>query len=330
VGGYDYRGHPSNLGHIHGLRWDSPILPPTRQRVPYRTPMSGESDDSIDVQLRPILDDDIEAVAAFLHQEMNRRVPARDWSRGIRTPWAIDSPNHGFMLVRAGQVVGVNLAFYSTRGGEGGQQKFCNLGAFCVTEDFRSHALRLVRALLKQRGYHFTDLSPSGNVLALNRRLGFTHLDVTTSFAVNVPWPAGRGVRLTSDVAAIQAALTGPDQVVFKDHRSAPAVRHILLSEGDQQCYLITRRDRRKGLPWFATVLHVGHPGLFARRSRAVFSHILLTTGEPVTLIEHRVAQRVPAGSIRLSRTRPKMFKSATLGDADIDYLYSELTQIPW
>ena len=41
----------------------------------------------------------------------------------------------------------------------------------------------------RQDGYHFTDLSPSGNVVALNRRLGFTQLDTATALVPNLPWP---------------------------------------------------------------------------------------------------------------------------------------------
>ncbi len=49
----------------------------------------------------------------------------------------------------------------------------CNVAALCVRDDLRAHTVRLVRALLKQREYSFTDLSPSGNVVAMDERLGF-------------------------------------------------------------------------------------------------------------------------------------------------------------
>ena len=56
---------------------------------------------------------------------------------------------------------------------DGRVERFCNLGAWCVLPEHRFHALRLLKALLAQDGYHFTDLSPSGNVVGLNERLGF-------------------------------------------------------------------------------------------------------------------------------------------------------------
>ena len=78
------------------------------------------------------------------------------------------------MLLDAdGAIVGAHLAFYSEREIDGRAERFCNLGAFCVREEHRFHSLRLLKALLAQDGYHFTDLSPSGNVVELNRRLKF-------------------------------------------------------------------------------------------------------------------------------------------------------------
>jgi hypothetical protein len=65
-----------------------------------------------------------------------------------------DAPNHGLMLTEDGEVVGANLAFYSEREINGRQKRFCNLGALCVVESRRAHAVRLVRAVLRQPALH--------------------------------------------------------------------------------------------------------------------------------------------------------------------------------
>ncbi|HEX6449014.1 MAG TPA: hypothetical protein VF060_06100 [Trebonia sp.] len=47
------------------------------------------------VELTPITDADIAAVAAFLHANLNDRVA---WDRAILSvPWKVEAPNHGFM-----------------------------------------------------------------------------------------------------------------------------------------------------------------------------------------------------------------------------------------
>lgn len=304
------------------MAWDA-WLP---RRVPYRTRMT----DTPTVALSPIGDGQVDEVAKFLHRELNPQVTVDTWAEGIGVRWVSDAPNHGFMLTEDGAIVGANLAFYSERVSEGRHVRFCNLGALCVVGSRRAHAIRLVRAILRQPGYHFTDLSPSGNVIELNRRLGFQLLD--TGSALQVNWPAlpMSSVRIITDLVEIERSLNGRDLKIFCDHRDSPAARHLLLANGPAQCYVIARRVRRKRLPFFIYVLYVSDPELFRHSSRHIARHFLLRAGALATLLEKRVTGEPPAGSIALRHPRPKMFKSSELGPADIDYLYSELTQIRW
>src|SRR6476620_28504 len=122
------------------------------------------------VEVKPITDADVRTVAEFLHRGMSSGVSAADWRRAMRPPWHGEQPNHGYLLCGNGHVVGVYLAFYSERVIDGHPQRICNLGAWCVAEAHRASGLRLLRSLLRQPGYTFTDLSPSGNVVPLNTR----------------------------------------------------------------------------------------------------------------------------------------------------------------
>jgi hypothetical protein len=117
--------------------------------------MSGDA-----VGIRPITSADIERLATFLHTHLNSRVSAAAWAAAMQPPWSNAWPNHGFFLQYQSEVVGVYLAFYSDRMIDGRLERFCNLGAWCVLEEYRAHGLRLIHRLLGQRGYHFTDLSP--------------------------------------------------------------------------------------------------------------------------------------------------------------------------
>ena len=115
------------------------------------------------------------------------------WLPVARPPWSA-GPNRGFRLIVDDVVVGAYAAVYSSRETPEGALHVCNLAAFFVLPEYRPHSLRLVRALLGQKGYLFTDLSPSGNVPAMNERLGFARLDTATRLAVNVAGRAGRHV----------------------------------------------------------------------------------------------------------------------------------------
>lgn len=256
-------------------------------------------------------------------------------------PWDTEQPNLGFMLVSGDsdgdgvEIAGVHLAFYSERPAASGNgvERFCNLGAWCVLPERRLHGMRLLKALLAQPGYHFTDLSPSGNVVAINEKLGFEFLDTTTRLVPNLPIPPlPGGGSVVSDPAEIERALSGGELRRFLDHRDTAAARHLLLKLGDRQSYVIFRKDRRKRLPLFASILHVSDPGVFLGMVSAVSRHLLLRHGAACTLIEDRVlaGSGSPRLSFKLEIPRRKMFRSETLGPERIDYLYSELVCVPW
>jgi hypothetical protein len=279
--------------------------------------------------LAPIRPADVVEVAGFLAAHLNGRVSAQKWAAMMVPPWPDDAPNHGFLLRTDDEgIVGVHLAFYSTRQVRGRTERFCNLGAWCVLEPHRAHGLRLLRALLRQPGLTFTDLSPSGNVVEVNRRLRFRELDTATALVPNLPWWSRRA-SVSDDPAELAQTLTGADRVIHADHAGSLAARHLLLKAGGEHCYVVARRDRRKGLPVFASLLHVGNQELFARHGRVVLGH-LLGEGALATLAELRVVGTRPAWSTMLATPRPKMFLSEALDESDIDYLYSELACVAW
>lgn len=283
------------------------------------------------VAINAITAADLPAVGRFLHTQLNRRVPAVAWERAARPPWQAFAPNHGFLLRDGEVIVGAYLAFYSERIIDGRPERFCNLGAWCVLPDYRFHAPRLLKALLAQDGFHFTDLSPSGNVPAINTRLGFRDLDTATALVPNLPWPTWPSRRrISSAPAVVEQHVAGHDRVLYQDHAEAAAARHVILVDGKRSCYVIFRRDRRKGLPLFASILYVSDPVVLHDMARQFSRHLLLRHGVLVTLVESRLIGRPPRWSFALAAPRPKMFKSERLTADKIDNLYSELVCVRW
>ncbi len=278
----------------------------------------------------PIRDEDVRDVGDFLHRHLNGRLSGEQWARSATPTWRVDAPNHGFLLRQGEALVGVYLAFYSERAVDGGTRKVCNLAAWCVLEEHRAHGVRLARAMLRQKGYDFVDLSPSGNVVDLNTRMGFEFLDTATALVPNLPLPSRPGVRLLTRPADIERTLCDRDLAVYRDHRNARAAWHFVVTVGEQSCYVVARRDRRKGLPVFATLLHVSDPAVLARAGHAPYRHLLLRHRTLVTLAEHRVAGRPPRLSRPQRSPRRRMFRSEQTAPAAVDYLYSELTCVPW
>jgi hypothetical protein len=284
------------------------------------------------LRLSPITAPDLPRVAEFLHTHLNRRLSTDTWTRSLPAPWKVEAPNHGFMLTRDQAVVGVYVAFYSERMVNGQPERFCNLGPWCVLPAYRFHGPRLLKALLAQPGFSFTDLSPSGSVHAINRRLGFTQLDPATALVPNLPWPSWprRGTRISADPAVLEQTLAGPELELYRDHQPALAARHLVLVSGDEHCYVMFRKDRRRRLPVFASFLYVSNPQLFRRMSRPLARHLLVRHGALASLAEVRVTGHRIRPSLLLRAHRPKMFRSPHLRADQVDYLYSELTCVAW
>lgn len=271
--------------------------------------------------VEPITDTDVAAVAKFLRKTMSPTLSETDWIRSMTPQWSAEQPNHGYLTRDGGQIVGAYLALYSQRVIGGRQRHICNLGTWCVAEGHRAAGLGLLRALLRQRGYAFSDLSPIPSVVALNTRLGFGLLDTETAVVLNLPARSG-DVRIVDTPSNIEAILREPDLTVYRDHACCVA-RHIVIAQGDECCHVMFRRRRYKRLP-SAELIHIGNRDLFERCAPQFYSHLLTRHHIPVTLVETRLAAVTAARSVRVPGP-VRMYLGDGVQPACVDYLYSEL-----
>jgi len=279
------------------------------------------------VELSPITEADLPRVAEFLHATFpsESQESAESWERGLRSPWPGDPPNWGFMAEDSDAIVGAYIAHYSEQEIDGRAERFCNLGAWNVLPEHRMHSIRLLKAILGQDGYHFTDLTPAENVVALNRRLGFEQLDTKGFVAPCLPWPTLPGrASVTSDPRRIEQLLRGGELRAYRDHRGAPGLRHVAIADGDGCCYVALRPDRQGRLP-VLTVLHVGEPSILRRNARRFARHLLVHHRFFAYVAEERVVGFRPRLSSALRAPQVRMFRSDRLRPEDIDYLYSEM-----
>ena len=280
------------------------------------------------VELTPITDADVAAVADFLHANLNDRVP---WALSCSAvPWKVEAPNHGFMLRDGRRVVGALLAFYSERLVAGRVERFCNMGTWCVLPAYRSQSISLLTALRAQEGYHLTSLSPDETPRAINAWLKFRFLDTSAALVPNLPWPTLPGrTRISADPDVIERTLAGTELELYHDHAQALAAHHLVLIRGQDSCYVMYREFRYKDVPLFAVVLHVSHPDLFHRAVIPLTRHLLVRHRLVATLAELRIIEHQPRLSFKLNAL-PKMYRSASLEPGQIDYLYSELVCVPF
>lgn len=279
------------------------------------------------VELSPITDADLAAVAEFLHVNYKDQIP---WARScLAGPWKAEAPNHGFMLCNGQGIVGVHMAFYSERLIAGRTERFCDLGTWFVLPEFRFYSIRLIKALLAQEGYHFTALTPNHKVASIHTRLGFQTLDTSAAIIPNLPWPTPPGrTTVSADPDIIASTLTGTELDLYHDHAQALAARHIVLLRGSDSCYVVYREAKVRGVP-LAVIIHVSDPQLFQHAILPLTRHLLVRHRLLATLAELRIIGRRPFLSRKVTLW-PKLYRSASLEPAQIDYLYSEFVCVPW
>ncbi|WP_446664598.1 hypothetical protein [Flexivirga sp. B27] len=272
-------------------------------------------------------------MSRFLAQNFPPNSSAEDWVTGwaeINSRPEAEAPNHGMALWSGQDLVGVYAAIYSTRIIDGRREHFCNLAVWCVCAEFRASSVRMLRALLAQDGYHFTDLSPNPDVQRLNLRLGFRYLEPSWHLTLNLPWPTWpRRMTVSSEPEDVARALTGEPLRFYEDHRRCPWARHAVIETDTEACYVQWRFERRKRLRWFAAIQYVSDPVLFRAGWRHLSRHLGLRHQAVATLVDAHVAGGAVTPSMPLSGEPHRMFRSMTLRPDDIDYLYSEITAAP-
>jgi hypothetical protein len=269
--------------------------------------------------LDAITEADLPAVGRFMHDNLNPRVADDDWAKALRVPWQVASPNHGYLLRHDGRVVGGIPGVLLRADRRRRVRRICNLGAWCVLEEYRAEGIRLLAgapqpARLRVHGpvSEWQRSSPSTSACGSSPSTRARHSSPTCP-ARRASGPC-RGRPDNHRGAALRerswtsTATTG----------RAAAAHHLVTTDGTDHCYVIWRRDRRKGLPLFATILYVSDKAVFLRSSAAVTRRLAVRHGIPATLIEARVAGGRPGFSLALSASRPKMFKSARLAPQDI------------
>ena len=272
--------------------------------------------------IEPLTEQNLPEFAAFLHLHLNPARSAADWQAGLSVGWLAERPNHGFLLRDDGKVVGGIGAYYAMRKIAGRNEKFCNITSWCVLDAYRQQSMRLAMAVVSQPGYHFTDFSPTKVVGATLRFFKFQPLDERQIVIPNLPWPASGGLMVLHRPREIEAALQGDALQVYRDHAVFPWLRHALLGRPGAWCHVIYKTRLLKGLP-MADILHASNHAVLQTGLRQLASH-LLTRGFVTTQVEYRWLAKRPRASALRTGFNQKLYLSSSLGEADIDYLYSE------
>lgn len=271
--------------------------------------------------IEPVTTETLPELAEFLHANLTNARSPQAWIDGLKKSWGMTPPNHGFVLRDGGKIVGGIGAYYAERVIRGETQRTCNITSWCVLDAYRKQSMRLAMTLVGQKGFHFTDFSPTKVVGGVLQFLKFRPLDDRQAVIANLPWPA-IGSTLLSQAKDIESALKAEALNVYRDHASFPWLNHVLIGAANQWCHVIYKLSRFKGFP-SAHIYYLGDAAVFEKHFPRLARYFLLR-GIVTTHVECRFLSRNPWPSKIRSGFNAKVFLSPTLTDNDIDYLYSE------
>src|SRR5882724_10477553 len=212
------------------------------------------------VDITPIQEEHLREVGEFLNVHLNSKFSADPWIQSLTHPCSATQPNSGAQLRDGAKLVGVHCAIYSDQTIEGRVEKFCNPHTWCVLGDYRNHGIGLVLYLIKQRGYHFTMLTPNPKVAEIFRKLKFKDLDTGIAVFFNLPTlRIRREVIVESDKASIAQYLPPAVRRDYELHREIPWLRFLAFGRGEDVCLVVYKTDRWKRMSC-ARIIHVSDP----------------------------------------------------------------------
>ena len=281
------------------------------------------------VAVTPIQESDLPEIGRFLHENLNRRFTPAAWIGSLTHPWCESRPNFGMQLRDGAELVGVLCAIYSDQHIDGRLEKFCNPHSWCVLDAHRSQGISLVMAMIRQRGYHFTMLTPNPSVAQIFRHLKFKDLATGIVVFPNRPALAALlpGRIIEADHERIAAVCNAEVRRDFELHRSIPWLRFLAFGVPGEICLVIYKTMVWKRLP-SARILHISDPLAFMRH-RSLLQHRLLLHDRLVfSYVESRFLRAQPRFAWHETRTQGKLFSSPTLQDAQIREIYTELMSL--
>ena len=277
------------------------------------------------VILREIFDEDLEDVYYFLSSNFDRELKLDIWHSAFRNPWMPEKPNNGFMLEENGTVVGVLCALYSQRQTKKGIRNVCGNSTWYVLDTYRSHSLKLMAALLGQKGFFFTALSVTQELYEIHRRFKFQS-KVTTLIAIpNLPKLNyfSKKMEILVDPESMGSYLDSKNRQISIDHMDIPTVQQIVFRVSNESLLVIFDIRRVRGVP-ATNILYLSNPDMFYKYRKEICSYFLLHNHTLFTRIHRCSMSKVPVFSLEIKRDITLFYQGDLAELLFPEFIYSE------
>jgi len=277
------------------------------------------------ITLREIFDEDLEDVYCFLSENFNPELELDVWSLAFNRSWMLEKPNNGFMLLENNNIVGVLCALYAQRQTQGGIRNVCNTTTWFVLDAYRFHSLKLMIAILDQKGFFFTSLSASPEVYELHLQLKFRS-HVTTLVAIpNLPKLNyfSKKLEILADPGSISRYLDSHIKQISIDHMNLATVHQVVFRTSDETLLVIFDICTVRGLR-ATNILYLSNPDMFYQNQNEICSYFLLHNYTLFTRIHRCSMSKVPTFSFEIKRNITLFYNGDIKELPFPEFIYSE------
>jgi len=277
------------------------------------------------VTLREIFDKDLEDVYCFLSENFNPGVTLDVWHSAFSRSWMSEKPNNGFMLLVNNTIVGVLCALYAQRQTQEGIRNVCNTSTWFVLDAYRSHSLKLMIAILGQKGFFFTSLSSSPDVYKLHRQFGFQSY-VTTLIAIpNLPKLNyfSKKLEILADPESISRHLDSHIKQISIDHMNLATVQQVVFRTSYETLLVIFDIRIVRGVRT-TNIFYLSNPDMFYQNQNEICSYFLLNNYTLFTRIHRCSMSKVPTFSLEIKRNITLFYKGGITELSFPEFIYSE------
>ena len=277
------------------------------------------------VILREIFDNDLEEVYRFLCSNFDPEVKLDIWRLAFTRSWMPQKPNNGFMLMTNETIVGVFCVLYSQRQTPKGNQNVCNTSTWFVLNEYRSHSLKLMAAVLDQKGFLFTSLSATPKVYDLHRKFKYQSQDTKIIGIPNLPKLNffSKKLEILVDTESIKKCLDPDNKKIYIDHADIPTVQQIVFQASNEALLVMFDIRKIRGVP-ATNIFYLSNPDIFYRYRKEICSYFLLHNHTLFTRIHFFSMSKMPLLSIELKRG-VTLFYRGDIGELTFpEFIYSE------
>jgi len=275
-----------------------------------------------EVKLRQAELKDIDDLCQFLSVQMARGLRPEEYRAIFTYPWRPADAPLGFLLEAQGKIVGFMGCIWADRKVKGSNLRYCNLSNWCVLPEYRRWSLDLFFAIVKAEHVTYTDLSAIPEIVRLLTALKFKLVSKNKLFTAPFLHVASLIHRATvkTNSQIVSSDLDEEQGTYWQDHQNL-GCQFTLIVDGDDRCYLISIKRKRKGFH-FSEILFCSNPKLLLKHLERVKLSIFRRDLTLALAIDEHMLGAPVRGFVAYNR--PKFFRSPDVEASQIDHLYSE------